>query len=305
MPRTARLRLDTSEGWYHLYCRTVGGKKDDFPLTITRESAEIFIAYLKHFANAYYCEISAFCVMGNHYHLVMRFDEPKKRKRSDLRDRAALLYPNTFEQTKIWDADKWKQFSVRLHDVSEFMRNLNMAYARWYNKTFERRGRFWAERFQSTLLYGPESLLDCMQYVDLNPVRADLVGRPEDWVYSSMYARYHGDASWLKSLDEIDGLQSEAMSAEKVYKELVYLRGEIPSKTGQAAIESELVQVLLKPQSCSSFKLSKRVRHFARGLVVGPAEVVESWLHRFLNTGRYRRRKNIMPQYGGSCFSLR
>jgi hypothetical protein len=61
------------------------------------------------------------------------------------------------------------------------MRNIQSAFARWYNQTYDRRGRFWGGRFKSVYLQDSNAVLDCMLYVDLNPVRAGLVERPEDW----------------------------------------------------------------------------------------------------------------------------
>ena len=46
------------------------------------------------------------------------------------------------------------------------MRNIQQGFVRWFNKNHNRRGRFWVDRFKSTILYGEQSLVECMQVVD-------------------------------------------------------------------------------------------------------------------------------------------
>ncbi len=50
------------------------------------------------------------------------------------------------------------------------MGNVQSAFARWYNKTYQRRGRFWADRFKSVYLETTQAVQDCLLYVELNPV---------------------------------------------------------------------------------------------------------------------------------------
>ena len=110
--------------------------------------------------------------MGNHHHMIVEFEGERELTRKELRKRARLLYSKTVLDG--WLKHKWERFQKRIFDVSEFMRNLQAAFARFYNRTFGRRGRFWADRFKSTLLEDRKDVLDCLLYVDLNPVRAGL-----------------------------------------------------------------------------------------------------------------------------------
>jgi hypothetical protein len=61
----------------------------------------------------------------------------------------------------------------------------------------------WADRFKSVYLENEAAVLDCMLYVELNPVRAGLVELPEDWRGSSFFLRDIGKADWLMPLSEI------------------------------------------------------------------------------------------------------
>jgi hypothetical protein len=121
------------------------------------------------------------------------------------------MYPSKASQSQIegWSEEEWEHFRQRLFDVSELMRNIQSSFARWYNRSYDRRGRFWADRFKSVFLETEEAVLDCMLYVELNPVRAGLVERPEDWRGSSIYLRDIGKASWLMPLTRICDQESE------------------------------------------------------------------------------------------------
>ena len=74
-----------------------------------------------------------------------------------------------------WPEARWKRLQEHLFDVSEFVRKVQGAFATWYNRTFNRKGHLWGDRFKSTLLGGPEAVLDAALYVELNAVRAGLV----------------------------------------------------------------------------------------------------------------------------------
>jgi hypothetical protein len=173
------------------------------------------------------------------------------------------------------------------------MRNIQQGYARWYNKAYARRGRFWADRFKSTLLYGEDALLECMQYVDLNPVRAGLVARPEDYPFGAFALREKGDPNQLLNLRHLLSEKTE-VEAYSSYKSKVYSRGSVHSKDCDAVISDQLV----KEQCLSKFDLGSgdeardHLRFFVDGLVIGTKEKIEAWLLRMQSRGTYRRRKN-------------
>ena len=103
---------------------------------------------------------------------MVQFEAYRTLGPNELRDRALLLYPNSAADLGDWPQAKWDRLQERLFDVSEFTRNLHSAFGRFYNKAYSRHGRFWADRFKSVLLEDTRALLDCMLYVELNPVRA-------------------------------------------------------------------------------------------------------------------------------------
>ena len=93
--------------------------------------------------------VHAFCLMGNHYHLV----------------------PHT-----------------RAANLSALMQRINGAYSLAFNQRHDRRGHLFEGRFKALDVDREAHLLQACRYVDLNPVRAGLVASPEDWAWSSYRA---------------------------------------------------------------------------------------------------------------------
>jgi hypothetical protein len=87
--------------------------------------------------------------MGNHYHLLLRTEQA---------------------------------------NLSRGMRQLNGVYAQYFNRCHERVGHVFQGRFKAFLIKDEERLLTVARYVVLNPVRAGMVERPEDWKWSSYRA---------------------------------------------------------------------------------------------------------------------
>ena len=69
----------------------------------------------------------------------------------------------------------------KLSSLSEFVREIKVGFARYYNRRHNRRGYFWGDRFKSVIVDKGETLVNCLAYIDLNPLRAGLVDRPEDY----------------------------------------------------------------------------------------------------------------------------
>jgi hypothetical protein len=75
---------------------------------------------------------------------------------------------------------------LKLSNLSEFMREIKVNFARFYNRRHNRRGYFWGDRFKSVIVENGETLINCLAYIDLNPLRAGLVERPEQYRRNSL-----------------------------------------------------------------------------------------------------------------------
>jgi len=76
----------------------------------------------------------------------------------------------------------------KLSNLSEFVREIKVGFTRYYNKRHHRRGYFWGDRFKSVIVENGETLINCLAYIDLNPLRAGLNwGRPLNYNFYGQY----------------------------------------------------------------------------------------------------------------------
>lgn len=71
--------------------------------------------------------------------------------------------------------------------ISAAMRKLGQCYAQAFNRKYGRTGPLWQGRFKSCLVESDRYLLTVYRYIELNPVRAALVGKPEQYRWSSVH----------------------------------------------------------------------------------------------------------------------
>jgi len=60
------------------------------------------------------------------------------------------------------------------------MREIKVGFTRFYNRRHNRRGYFWGDRFKSVIVQNGETLINCLAYIDLNPLRAGLSAKQND-----------------------------------------------------------------------------------------------------------------------------
>jgi len=123
-----------------------------------------------------------------------------------------------------------------LSNISEFVREIKVGFTRYYNKMHRRQGYFWGDRFKSVIVENGETLINCLAYIDLNPIRAGLVERPEDYRWNSMgYHIQTGNKENFLSLDF--GLKEFAVkTAEerlRYYRQFIYEKGRISEAKGK------------------------------------------------------------------------
>lgn len=114
-----------------------------------------YLRLLSVFADEYGCMVHAYCLMTNHVHL--------------------LLTPLE-------------------HDAcARMMKQLNQCYVQRLNKAMGRSGTLWQGRFHSSIVATERYVLTCYRYIELNPVRAGLVGQARDYQWSSHRANAEGE----------------------------------------------------------------------------------------------------------------
>jgi hypothetical protein len=179
----------------------------------------------------------------------------------------------------------------KLSNLSEFVREIKVDFTRYYNQRNNRQGYFGGDRFKSVIVDKGETLINCLAYIDLNPLRAGLVDRPEEYRWNSLgYHIQTGNKDNFLSLDfglkEFGVVDSEERL--KRYRRYVYEAGALgrSGKTGAGVIDNSV----LKKEREKDFELKRiqrfryRTRYFTDSGIIGTKEFV---------SGNYRRFKDI------------
>lgn len=82
-------------------------------------------------------------------------------------------------------------------DFSLFMKKINLAYYHYYKKKYDWVGHFWQGRFKNQPVGKDEYFIQCGKYIELNPVRANLVTSPGQYLYSSYNYYANGEKNNL------------------------------------------------------------------------------------------------------------
>jgi REP element-mobilizing transposase RayT len=273
MVRKARVKNEDVETAYHL-CGRVAGEKDYYPFQ-NKSNSHQFLEFLKFYSNGYEADLLSYCLMGNHFHIIIRMKKPRKLSDKYLMGKALEFYPKSEYLISRWKSEDWVKFESRLFDVSEFMRSLNRAFTVWFNKEYDCRGRFWGDRFKSTILDTPQAIQECMLYVDLNPVRAGIVDKPEDFELSSCYLRVIEKDDWLLDLVKLFPSESRKMSL-RVYLRVLYLRGSLPQKKGKYRIPDDVYAKAVRREFRPEGVYLKKIHYFVNGVVISSKKKIKS-----------------------------
>ena len=100
-----------------------------------------------------------------------------------------------------------------------------------------RRGYFWGDRFKSFIVEKGETLINCLAYIDLNPLRAGLVDRPEEYRWNSI--SYHTQTGNRENFSSLDfGLKEfgvlDAEERLRGYRRYIYEAGAIDRSDWQS-----------------------------------------------------------------------
>lgn len=76
--------------------------------------------------------------------------------------------------------------------LGRMMQSLGRRYVRYVNSSYRRTGTLWEGRYKSSLIDSDRYLLTCYRYIELNPVRAGIVTRPEEYGWSSFHRNASG-----------------------------------------------------------------------------------------------------------------
>jgi putative transposase len=149
---------------------------------IEPENYRLYLELWQQLSERYQVRVHAYCLMTNHIHILATPDNPDS--------------------------------------ISLTMKTVGSRYAQYINKKYRRTGTLWEGRHRSSLVQSERYLLTCQRYIELNPVRAGMVERPEEYRWSSYGVNAWGDESWLLPNDEYLALGADSQSRMHAYREL-------------------------------------------------------------------------------------
>ncbi len=161
------LRIEYPGAWYHVMNRGAGRKR----IFNTDGHYELFLTLLEEVTTRFGAEVHAYCLMGNHYHLLLHTPEG---------------------------------------NLQRIMRHLNGVYTQRYNRMMRTDGPLFRGRYKAILVDADHYLLNLSRYIHRNPLEAKLVKRLYTYPWSS-YPAYIGKQKvpdWLHTthtMEQVSG----------------------------------------------------------------------------------------------------
>jgi REP element-mobilizing transposase RayT len=174
---------------YHCISRVV-----DRRFVFEQTERERFRTFMRMQENFSDCRILSYCLMSNHIHILLEVPPMPAGGISDaeLLKRLSAIQTEAFVATvakELYDARKagnaalvakiHARFTYRMHDLSEFMKTVLQRFTRWFNRTHNRTGTLWEERYKSVIVESGIAARTMAAYIDLNPVRAGMYNFPD------------------------------------------------------------------------------------------------------------------------------
>lgn len=177
MPRRPRIRFSG------MTVHVIQRGNNHTPCFFSEGDYRIYLHWLRELSIKTDCTVHAYCLMGNHVHLLLTSGEPDS--------------------------------------VSQLMKTLGQRYVQYINRTYERTGTLWEGRFRSSVVQDENYVLACYRYIDSNPVRAGMVQHPSDYRWSSFRVNAGLEPSaWLVPHPALTVLGEDAEARHIAYRKL-------------------------------------------------------------------------------------
>jgi putative transposase len=271
---------------------------------VEREYFRMFMRMQENFTG---CRVLSYCIMSNHFHILLEVppmpeggisdEELMKRLAATNTEAFVAVVAQELKQARAEGRDSWvteihARFTYRMHNLSEFMKTLLQRFTRWFNRTHNRSGTLWEERYKSVIVESGVAARTMAAYIDLNPVRAGMVSDPAEYRWSS-YGEAVGGGPKGNGKKARAGLVRACMShqgagfeAEKwkevsrIYRRTLGLalgRKSGKADTGPSPMVTKNTEEMLTsrenetvlPDMRMAGMLRQRVRYFTDGAVIG------------------------------------
>jgi putative transposase len=174
------LRLEYPGAWYHVMNR--GRRRED--VFLARHDYEAFIQVLRETADAWNLKVSAYCLMSNHYHLLVHTPDG---------------------------------------NLSRCMRHVNGIYTQRFNRAHHQEGQLFRGRYKAVLVDSDSHLLEVLRYIHRNPLEAGITDDLAKYEWSSHqgYIASSGIWDWLYKDVLLEMLSASNGKQGAAYKDFV------------------------------------------------------------------------------------
>ena len=189
MPRKPRI---DEIGFYHIINRGVE-KRDIF---LNYRDNEKFLEIVEESSEVYNFTIHSFCLMKNHYHLLLQTHE---------------------------------------ENLSLIMRQINSRYSIYFNNKYKRVGPLWQGRFKSFFVYDENYLISLIKYIEYNPIKANLTSKIGQYEWSMSSKKSALECLDFELINQIDfakePTQKELQEVDAIFTAKFELKDTKPVKT--------------------------------------------------------------------------
>ena len=281
-----------------------------------KEERESFVRMMRLYEEFCGVRVLTYCVMSNHFHILLEVPQRPEEGLSEKEffRRLRLLYSELYveevaklirQRKRMKDEDGVEaikeRYLYRMWNLSQFMKVLKQRFTQWFNKRQGRKGTLWEDRFKSVIVEDGYAARVMAAYIDLNPVRAGMVAKPEQYRWCGYAEALAGkraarvgiermmsefvewgmgrkvSLSWRKVIGEYrvilftDGAERMAANA-RTQEVRVARKGVSPAATEEVQRkEGEMTRTEM---------LRHRVRYFVDGTAIGSKEFLEDVFER-------------------------
>lgn len=296
--RQKRIKAENGQdGLYHCMSRIVGGA-----YLLGEKEKEFMVGWMWRLASFLEIEILDYVVMSNHYHQLVRVPGMVELTDCELLERLKVYYGERSPEARRFEKalaageaavmPQRMGYLKRMGNISEFEKVFKQGFSRWYNRHNNRLGTLWMERFKSVLVEGiGEACRIMASYIDLNPVRAEMVEDPKNYRHCGYGAAMGGDNRCRQGIMEIMGI-GDWKKASAAYRLYLMERGHALPRGKKCAISRKLrLETLEKKGHLPLTELLRlRIRYFSDGLVLGSELFVEEVFERYRSSFGAKRK---------------
>jgi len=272
---------------------------------------DYLLQMIHRLSRLYYVDVLGFCLMDNHFHLVTRVYPESRLSDEELKRR----YKAYYGEDQVIGGQELESYRKRLTSLGAFIKDIKQGFTRYYNKKHNRKGYFWGERFKSVIVQDGMTLINLLAYVDLNPIRAGIVRRPEEYRWCSLgYHQQRGNAGELLSLEFglADWDELDPREVVRKYREFIYETGAADSRQ-RSVVSSQLEETernrgidqrIVERERRRQYRVGRaerflhRSRYFTDSGIIGSKEFVGEVFDRVKHLLGSRGRRRFKPVSG-------